>query len=931
MLRLLTPALLTALVAAAAVASPPATTYLADDFNYSDGALVGRGGWQGSASSEIYLTGATVRITGALGSKDAYRTVSYSGSGNVIWVHFQAMPGTTGTGATMWSLWLDDTAGNSLARFYGTASTCRGRVGGTSVVTDSYDLATGAWNDLDVRIDTAANTCEFLRNRTYMGKLDHTTTPNNTLGKIRWERISYDPANGHTFFFDELRVGAQPGGSLCDPPGAPTANVIAIGDPAQNSAVAAILAEWPQAVGKAPKSEGYILGIKDGSVLIRGFDQRGTFYGCQTLILLLEQYSAAPIDGLFCYDYPDLAWRGTFVRVWADRDWDFAKEVLSEVMARYKMNVLEPDITMTYDSHPEIPLTYGEPVPKPAAADYVSFARQCFMEIIGCGAGFEGSDGSFTNGTLNANLREDQSAPDQSGPENLCPQNPAAIQLVNECRQERIDLLHPAYMQIGQSEYAAMRAPSCPRCGGLSNIDWFVMCLTNDANYYASKGIRPVMWGDMLRQDMPAGATWGTWQCVPNVPKSIIVQDWDYSTKTDFPSLATWNANGLTSLGAPFGLGIYGYVGHQNIYYWGKSCSDYGNMGLVAFNKYRTLYKQETFNDVHMMANMACFPFYAEWSWTAERPYWNPDPYSGQQMVLDRISPDRPYSFTASKAGDNVQLNWTNPPESKFQATWICYRTDTYPKEPIEGVFVADVAGSPNGAGSFTHTSVPLGATVYYSAFSHDGVRHFSATSTASASNGTPLSVADLYQIPDGKTINVAQGVVTAAYDGFFYIENAARTAGIRVQSAEEAAEGDIVTVVGALGRSGAERSLAALWVNVTGHRGQPLGPLACRNSSVGGADRGFAPGSGGFGLNNVGLLLRVVGTKESADPGGAFFYVNDGSNAGGIKVVLTGAKSAISIPSGSFLAVTGAASLDPDGRAIIRPRSQADIVTFAP
>jgi len=86
-------------------------------------------------------------------------------------------------------------------------------------------------------------------------------------------------------------------------------------------------------------------------------------------------------------------------------------------------------------------------------------------------------------------------------------------------------------------------------------------------------------------------------------------------------------------------------------------------------------------------------------------------------------------------------------------------------------------------------------------------------------------------------------------------------------------------------------------------------------------------PGSGGVGANNVGLLVATVGAKQNPDPGGACFYVNDGSTPGGVKAVLTGAKTPIAIPAASYITVTGESSLDSEGKAIIRPRSQGDVV----
>ena len=51
-------------------------------------------------------------------------------------------------------------------------------------------------------------------------------------------------------------------------PGAPAANVIAVGQSARNSAVAAILATWPDAAAKTPRSEGYLFGVNDDAVVI---------------------------------------------------------------------------------------------------------------------------------------------------------------------------------------------------------------------------------------------------------------------------------------------------------------------------------------------------------------------------------------------------------------------------------------------------------------------------------------------------------------------------------------------------------------------------------------------------------------------------------------------------------------------------------------
>jgi hypothetical protein len=296
-------------------------------------------------------------------------------------------------------------------------------------------------------------------------------------------------------------------------------------------------------------------------------------------------------------------------------------------------------------------------------------------------------------------------------------------------------------------------------------------------------------------------------------------------------------------------------------------------------------------------------------------------------IVRQQVPPDPATSLTASVVGGNVDLDWTNPPDSTFQATYIVYRTDRFPIDPLDGILVADVPGSPSVAGTYLHTTAPLGATIYYAAFAHDAVRHFSPVVTATVNNGSPLSLRSIRDIQNGKAVNVAQAIVTAAYQNCFYVENDKRMSGIRVQSAQAVSVGNIVTINGILGLTGQERSLSALTVTVTGQKNPVLVPYYLNNFSVGGVDNGYVPGPGQIGANNVGLLVTTAGKKVNPDPGGAFFYLKDGSSANGLKVKLTEGKTSMSIPSGQYFSVTGASSLDADGNAVIWPRSQADIV----
>ena len=704
--------------------------------------------------------------------------------------------------------------------------------------------------------------------------------------------------------------------------GAPTTNIIAIGDQAKNTAVESIISSWSDAAGKVSRPEGYMLGIRADSIVITGFDQRGTFWGLQTFIQLLEQFRTNQIAGLFCYDYPDSPWRGTYFRVRQKFDVPFIKQVFSEVAARYKMNELVFDISYgtIWNSHPE--LYVGDPAAASRMSDMVSlpdYCRDYCIEPIPYCSSWVHAWEWITSGPLNNSLRERPTAPDDDPqPETLCPRNPAAQALVHDLWEELIGIFHPTYMHIGWDEIGALSDASCPYCAGQDPVASFNTFLWNDFNYLNARGIRPIMWGDMLDAGTN-GSQWNTYQVLPTMPKAMIINDWDYGTTTDHTTLATWNAHGLSSLGA--GYGIYA-PGISNIYYWGTSARKYGAYGLSSFNKWRPGYRATAdWGELSMWVHTAA------WGWNSGNPNYTPAPFNAQTELLAQLAPDVPTSLTASVVSGGVRLAWTNPSVTPLQGTWIVYRTDRFPTDPIDGILVGDVNGSPNAAMTFTHSAAPLGATIYYAAFSHDSVRHFSPVVTATVNNGAPLALGSLGTYPDSKALNVGQCIVTAVYQHCFYVEDANGLNGIRVESTETVSEGNILTINGLIGKTGVERSLTALSVLVTGQKTPPLAPPTLNNSAVGGADRGYVPGAtGGVGTNNVGLLVRSFGQIQNIDPNGEFFYINDGCSANGVKVKLIGGTTSMSAPAGQYAVVTGISCLDTDGSPMVWPRSQIDI-----
>lgn len=179
-------------------------------------------------------------------------------------------------------------------------------------------------------------------------------------------------------------------------------------------------------------------------------------------------------------------------------------------------------------------------------------------------------------------------------------------------------------------------------------------------------------------------------------------------------------------------------------------------------------------------------------------------------------------------------------------------------------------------------------------------------------------SVADAKALADGASTGLQSMIVTATFDGFFYAENVSRTMGIRVAKANHALSvGQTVTISGKAGTNlDGERYIDATVAAPVGLG--TVAPLGMPGKLLGGGDW-IAPGgtavaqrgvSGGFGLNNIGLLIRTTGRVTFV--GADFIYVDDGSSLddgsgnAGVKVWAPG----LALPTvGQMVSVTGVSS----------------------
>ena len=126
--------------------------------------------------------------------------------------------------------------------------------------------------------------------------------------------------------------------------------------------------------GVQPVSGAYLLTVSEDGISIMGYDERGTFYGLQTLRQIVEQNADGKIPYLTVNDWPDLPYRGV-VEGFYGTPWSHeARLSLIDFYGRFKMNtyVYGPKDD-PYHSSPN----WREPYPTVQARNITELVRAC--------------------------------------------------------------------------------------------------------------------------------------------------------------------------------------------------------------------------------------------------------------------------------------------------------------------------------------------------------------------------------------------------------------------------------------------------------------------------------------------------------------------------------------------------------------------------
>ncbi len=136
-----------------------------------------------------------------------------------------------------------------------------------------------------------------------------------------------------------------------------------------------------------------------------------------------------------------------------------------------------------------------------------------------------------------------------------CPSHPGVNPVVFALLDELLEAFEADALHVGMDEVFLIGSEKCPRCKGKDVGELFagVVNALHD-HLVKDKGVEMLMWSDRLLDSGKFG--YGTWEAsktgshraVERIPKDIILCDWHYERRADYPSVRFFQDQGFRVL-----------------------------------------------------------------------------------------------------------------------------------------------------------------------------------------------------------------------------------------------------------------------------------------------------------------------------------------------------------------------------------------------
>jgi len=254
-------------------------------------------------------------------------------------------------------------------------------------------------------------------------------------------------------------------------------------------------------------------------------------------------------------------WRGVHIMAPNPEGVPLLKRAIAEVLAPLGVNVIvfEVNYKFAFQSHPELRM---EPtLSRAEAGDLAALCRQQGIRLIpqfNCLGHQSWRETTFPLLVKYPELDETPQIP-LTNPgiycRSWCPLHPKVNEIVFALMDELIAAFQADAFHVGMDEVFLIASEQCPRCRGKNPAELFAKAV-NDYHQHLvkEKGLTMLMWGDRLLDAAAMG--YSKWEASENntapaidlIPRDIILCDWHYGLRAEYPSVPYFQAKGFRVL-----------------------------------------------------------------------------------------------------------------------------------------------------------------------------------------------------------------------------------------------------------------------------------------------------------------------------------------------------------------------------------------------
>jgi hypothetical protein len=407
------------------------------------------------------------------------------------------------------------------------------------------------------------------------------------------------------------------------------------------------------------KPEGYAVAVEPQRVLFAGKDGAGVFWGAQTLVqLLAADDQGAFVRAVRVTDWPSLALRSVHL-FHGQNALPFHEKLIDRIYSRFKMNALFIQAEQVrWDHDPAVAPNWAGT--KAALAEEIKYAKERGITMYPLVQSYGHMEWLFNKGD-NKKYAEDPETPYAV---NFT--DPAAVKYLEGFNAEADDLFGAPAFHIGLDE-VTMRGRFPFRSAPKTFPELYVTAVTHWNDFFKKRGKPVYMWADMALHPSEVRPDFGTAPSAADakavregLPKDIIMVDWQYGGRDEFPSLKLLKDAGFSKVVAAT------WFNPDNIRGFAKAAAKVGAYGAMQ-TTWAGYESNETVLDGEQRKQFEAMVLAAEYFWNGgdgpapnELPYRAPEVFAQQWAGPDPAASHvrQGVAFDLSAAGNAPLPNW---------------------------------------------------------------------------------------------------------------------------------------------------------------------------------------------------------------------------------------------------------------------------------